>query len=232
TWSCPIVVRTPYGSGIHGGPYHSQSIEAFYAHVPGLKVICVASPYDAKGLLKSAIRDPNPVVFLEHKKAYRAFRQEIPDGDYTIPIGQAETKREGSDISLITYGMMTHHSLKAAETLEQEDGTSVEVIDLRTVSPWDKERVLGSVKKTGKALILTMPEVGETVTEGTIERWLKKPGDKVEKYEPIVEINTDKVNVELPCPVSGTLTEILAQEGETILVGAELARLETAEGEV
>ena len=154
TWSCPIVVRTPYGSGIHGGPYHSQSIEAFYAHVPGLKVICVASPYDAKGLLKSAIRDPNPVIFLEHKKAYRAFRQEIPDEDYAIPIGQAETKREGSDITLITYGMMTHHSLKAAEAVEQEQGTSVEVIDLRTVSPWDKERVLESVKKTGKALIV------------------------------------------------------------------------------
>jgi 2-oxoisovalerate dehydrogenase E1 component beta subunit len=154
TWSCPIVVRTPYGSGIHGGPYHSQSIEAFYAHVPGLKVICVASPYDAKGLLKSAIRDPNPVIFLEHKKAYRAFRQEIPDEDYAIPIGQAETKREGSDITLITYGMMTHHSLKAADTVGQEQGTSVEVIDLRTVSPWDKERVLESVKKTGKALIV------------------------------------------------------------------------------
>jgi 2-oxoisovalerate dehydrogenase E1 component beta subunit len=154
TWSCPIVVRTPYGSGIHGGPYHSQSIEAFYAHVPGLKVICVASPYDAKGLLKSAIRDPNPVIFLEHKKAYRAFRQEVPDEDYTIPIGVAETKREGNDITLVTYGMMTHHSLKAAETVEGEDGTSVEVIDLRTVSPWDKERVLESVKKTGKALIV------------------------------------------------------------------------------
>jgi 2-oxoisovalerate dehydrogenase E1 component beta subunit len=154
TWSCPITVRTPYGSGIHGGPYHSQSIEAFYAHVPGLKVICVASPYDAKGLLKSAIRDPNPVIFLEHKKAYRAFRQEVPDEDYTIPIGEAETKREGSDITLVTYGMMTHHSLKAAETAEQEEGTSVEVIDLRTVSPWDQERVLESVKKTGKALIV------------------------------------------------------------------------------
>ena len=154
TWSCPIVVRTPYGSGIHGGPYHSQSIEAFYAHVPGLKVICVASPYDAKGLLKSAIRDPNPVIFLEHKKAYRAFRQEVPDEDYTIPIGVAETKREGNDMTLVTYGMMTHHSLKAAETVEGEDGTSVEVIDLRTVSPWDKERVLESVKKTGKALIV------------------------------------------------------------------------------
>jgi len=154
TWSCPITIRTPYGSGIHGGPYHSQSIEAFYAHVPGLKVICVASPYDAKGLLKSAIRDPNPVIFLEHKKAYRAFRQEVPDEEYTIPIGEAVIKREGSDITLITYGMMTHHSLKAAEALEQENGTSVEVIDLRTVAPWDKERVLESVKKTGKALIV------------------------------------------------------------------------------
>ena len=122
--------------------------------MPGLKVICVASPYDAKGLLKSAIRDPNPVIFLEHKKAYRAFRQEVPDEDYTIPIGEAEIKREGNDITLVTYGMMTHHSIKAAETLEQEDGTSVEVIDLRTVSPWDKERVLESVKKTGKALIV------------------------------------------------------------------------------
>jgi 2-oxoisovalerate dehydrogenase E1 component beta subunit len=155
TWSCPITVRTPYGAGIHGGPYHSQSIEAFYAHVPGLKVICVATPYDAKGLLKSAIRDPNPVIFLEHKKAYRSFRQEVPDEDYTIKIGEAEIKRKGSeDITLVTYGLMTQHSLKAAETVEQENGTSVEVIDLRTVSPWDRDRVLESVKKTGKALIV------------------------------------------------------------------------------
>ncbi len=154
TWNCPITIRTPYGAGIHGGPYHSQSIEAFYAHVPGLKVICVATPYEAKGLLKSAIRDPNPVLFLEHKKAYRLMRQEIPDEDYTIPIGVAEVKREGTDLTLVTYGMMTHHSLKAAETVQGEDGLSVEVIDLRSVSPWDKERVLESVKKTGKALIV------------------------------------------------------------------------------
>ena len=153
-WSCPIVVRTPYGAGIHGGPYHSQSIEAFYAHVPGLKVICVANPYDAKGLLKSAIRDPNPVIFLEHKKAYRLFRQEVPEEDYTIPIGVAEMKREGSAMTLVTYGLMTQHSLKAAETVQQEDDISIEVIDLRSVSPWDKERVLESVKKTGKALIV------------------------------------------------------------------------------
>ncbi|MBI2914137.1 MAG: alpha-ketoacid dehydrogenase subunit beta [Chloroflexi bacterium] len=153
-WNCPIVVRTPYGAGIHGGPYHSQSIEAFYAHVPGLKVVCVATPYDAKGLLKSAIRDPNPVVFLEHKKAYRLYRQEVPDEEYTIPIGQAEVKRPGKDMTLITYGMMLHHSLAAAETVAKEDGLSAEVIDLRTVKPLDKETVLESVKKTGKALIV------------------------------------------------------------------------------
>lgn len=154
TWSCPITIRAPYGAGIHGGPYHSQSVEAFYAHVPGLKVICVATPYDAKGLLKSAIRDPNPVVFLEHKKAYRLFKQEVPAEDYTIPIGVAEIKREGSDITLVTYGLMTHHSLKAAEAVQQEDGVSVEVIDLRSVSPWDKECVLRSVEKTGKVLVV------------------------------------------------------------------------------
>jgi 2-oxoisovalerate dehydrogenase E1 component beta subunit len=154
TWTCPITIRTPYGAGVHGGPYHSQSIEAFYAHVPGLKVICVATPYDAKGLLKSAIRDPNPVMVLEHKKAYRLYRQEVPDNDYTIPIGVADVKREGSDITLVTYGMMVHHSLKAAEAVQEEDGLSVEVIDLRSVKPWDKERVLESVKKTGKVLIV------------------------------------------------------------------------------
>lgn len=154
TWSAPIVVRTPYGAGIHGGPYHSQSIEAFYAHVPGLKVVCVATPYDAKGLLKSAIRDPNPVVFLEHKKAYRLGREDIPDDDYTIPIGQADVKREGTDMTLVTYGLMVHHALKAAETVDAEDGLSVEVIDLRSVSPWDKDAVLASVEKTGKALVV------------------------------------------------------------------------------
>ncbi len=153
-WNCPITVRMPYGAGIHGGPYHSQSVDAFYAHVPGLKVVCVATPYDAKGLLKSAIRDPNPVIFLEHKKAYRLMRQEVPEEEYTIPIGEAVVRREGSDMSLITYGMMTHHSLRAAETVQQEDSLNVEVIDLRSVSPWDKERVLESVQKTGKALIV------------------------------------------------------------------------------
>jgi 2-oxoisovalerate dehydrogenase E1 component beta subunit len=176
-WSCPITVRTPYGGGIHGGPYHSQSIEAFYAHVPGLKVICVASPYDAKGLLKSAIRDPNPVMLLEHKKAYRLFREEVPDEDYTIPIGVAETKREGRDMTLVTYGLMTRYSLEAAEEVMGDGGVSVEVIDLRTVSPWDKECVLESVRKTGKALIVYEDnisggfgaEVAATIAEDAFE---------------------------------------------------------------
>jgi 2-oxoisovalerate dehydrogenase E1 component beta subunit len=129
-------------------------VEAIYAHTPGLKVVCVATPYDAKGLLKSAIRDPNPVLFLEHKRAYRLYRQEIPEDEYTIPIGAVDVKREGTDVTLITYGMMVHHSLKAAETVASEDDVSVEVIDLRTISPLDKESVLASVRKTGKALIV------------------------------------------------------------------------------
>jgi 2-oxoisovalerate dehydrogenase E1 component beta subunit len=152
-WGCPITVRAPCGAGIHGGPYHSQSIEAIYGHVPGLKVVCVATPYDAKGLLKAAVRDPNPVLFLEHKKAYRLYRQEVPDEEYTLPIGRAEVKREGSDVTLVTYGMMLHYSLRAAESVE-EDGIGVEVIDLRTISPLDKETVLKSVEKTGKALVV------------------------------------------------------------------------------
>ena len=153
-WGCPITIRAPYGGGIHGGPYHSQSVEAIYGHVPGLKVVCVATPYDAKGLLKSAIRDPDPVIFLEHKRAYRLYRQGVPEDDYTVPIGVAEVKRKGKDITLVTYGMMLHHSLQAAETVQAEDGVSVEVIDLRTISPLDKQTFLKSVEKTGKALVV------------------------------------------------------------------------------
>ena len=153
-WGCPITIRAPYGGGIHGGPYHSQSVEAIYGHVPGLKVVCVATPYDAKGLLKSAIRDPDPVIFLEHKRAYRLYRQDVPEDDYTVPIGVAEVKRKGKDITLVTYGMMLHHSLQAAETVQAEDGVSVEVIDLRTISPLDKQAFLKSVEKTGKALVV------------------------------------------------------------------------------
>ena len=149
----PMVIRAPYGGGIRGGLYHSQSVEAYFAHTPGLKVVTPSNPYDTKGLLKSAIRDNDPVVFLEHKKTYRLVRGEVPDGDYTIPIGKADVKRSGTDISFITYGLMVHYCLEAAEML-QEEGYSVEVVDLRTVRPIDAETILESVKKTSKALVV------------------------------------------------------------------------------
>ncbi len=152
-FSVPMVMRTPYGAGIHGGLYHSQSIEVQLAHVPGLKVVAPSTPYDAKGLLKSSIRDPDPVMFLEHKRTYRLIRGEVPDEDYTVPLGLADVKREGTDITVLTYGLMVHFSLEAAEELAQE-GVSVEVIDLRTLLPLDKETILDSVRKTSKALIV------------------------------------------------------------------------------
>ena len=152
-WTCPMVIRAPYGGGIHGALYHSQCVEAFYAHVPGLKVLCPSTPYDAKGLLKSAIRDEDPVMFFEHKKTYRLIKGEVPDGDYTVPIGKADVKREGTDISLFTYGMMVHHSLEAAEKAAV-DGISVEVVDLRSLRPLDTAAVLASAQKTGKVLVV------------------------------------------------------------------------------
>jgi 2-oxoisovalerate dehydrogenase E1 component beta subunit len=148
----PMVVRIPYGGGVRGGLYHSQSIEGYLYNTPGLKVITPATPYDAKGLLKASIRDNNPVIFLEHKKTYRAVRGEVPDDEYTIPIGVADVKRQGSDISLFSYGLTLHYGLEAASRLEK-DGVSVEVIDLRTLRPLDKDTILASAKKTGKVLI-------------------------------------------------------------------------------
>jgi len=152
-FGCPIVIRTPYGAGIHGGLYHSQSLEALFLHVPGLKIVAPATPYDAKGLLIAAIRDEDPVLFLEHKKTYRLIKGEVPEEEYVLPIGQAEIKREGKDITLVTYGMMLHHSLAAAEVLANE-GVSIEVIDLRTLLPLDVATVTSSLKKTGKAIIV------------------------------------------------------------------------------
>ena len=151
--SVPLVVRAPYGGGVRGGLYHSQSVEAYFAHTPGLKVVTPATPYDTKGLLKSAIRDEDPVIFLEHKRTYRLVRGEVPDMEYTLPIGRADVKMEGEDLSVITYGLMVHHCLEAARLLAQ-DGISVEVLDLRTVRPLDEEAILDSVRKTGKALIV------------------------------------------------------------------------------
>jgi 2-oxoisovalerate dehydrogenase E1 component beta subunit len=152
-FGCPLVVRAPFGGGIRGALYHSQSVESLFAHVPGLKIVIPATPYDAKGLLKSAIRDPDPVMFFEHKRTYRLMRQEVPDEDYTVPLGQARIAREGNDLTVIAYGLMLHFALEAAETLARE-GIDVEVIDLRTIVPLDKETILDSVKKTSKVLIV------------------------------------------------------------------------------
>jgi 2-oxoisovalerate dehydrogenase E1 component beta subunit len=151
--SVPLVLRAPEGGGVRGALYHSQSAEAYFCHTPGLKVITPATPYDAKGLLKSAIRDDDPVIFLEHKRTYRLVRGEVPDGEYTIPIGKADVKRAGDDASVFTYGLMVHHCLEAAQILEGE-GISVEVVDLRTLRPLDMEIVLESTMKTGKALVV------------------------------------------------------------------------------
>lgn len=152
-WDCPLVIRTPYGGGIHGALYHSQSIEATFAHFPGLKIVAPATPYDAKGLLRAAIADPDPVLYLEHKKTYRAIKGEVPDDDYIVPIGQAQVKRAGSDLSLFAYGMMLHESLAAAELLANE-GLSVEVVDLRSLLPIDWETVFASVRKTNRVCIV------------------------------------------------------------------------------
>jgi len=149
----PVVIRVPYGGGIRGGLFHSQNVEAYFFHTPGLKVVAPSTPYDAKGLLKSAIRDNNPVVFLEHKKTYRLVRGEVPDEDYTVPLGLADVKRAGRNITVVSYGLMLHYCLEAAEQVAVE-GIEVEVVDLRTLKPLDKETVLESVKKTGKLLIV------------------------------------------------------------------------------
>jgi 2-oxoisovalerate dehydrogenase E1 component beta subunit len=150
----PLVIRAPYGGGVHGALYHSQSIEAFYGHVPGLKVVAPATPADAAGLLRAAIRDPDPVLFLEHKKTYRLITGEVPDEPHQVPIGRADVKREGADLTVVAYGLMLHHCLEAAERLEREEGMSAEVVDVRTIAPLDRETILASVRKTGKAMVV------------------------------------------------------------------------------
>lgn len=155
-WNIPVpmVVRLPTGGNIHGGPYHSINPEAWFFHVPGLKMVAPSTPHDAKGLMKSAVRDNNPVLFLEYKYLYRRVKGEVPEDEYTIEIGKGEMKRSGSDVVIITYGSTVHNSLEAAETLAREDGVEVMVVDLRSLVPLDKELILDSVRSTGKVLIV------------------------------------------------------------------------------
>ena len=151
-FTCPLVVRAPYGGGIRAPEHHSESKEAFYTHEAGLKVVIPSTPYDTKGLLAASIRDPDPVIFLEPKLIYRAFREEVPDETYTVPLGEAAVRREGADVSVFTWGAMTRPSLEAAAQLAGE--IDVEVVDLRTLSPMDTETILESFKKTGRAVVV------------------------------------------------------------------------------
>ena len=151
-FSVPMVVRAPYGGGVHGALYHSQSVEAFFTHVPGLKVVIPSTPYDAKGLLRTAIRDDDPVLFFEHKKMYRSVRGDVPDGDYAVPLGSAAIRRTGGQVTVIAYGLMMLYALEAAERVANED-IDVEVVDVRSLRPLDKDTILSSVRKTGKCLV-------------------------------------------------------------------------------
>jgi 2-oxoisovalerate dehydrogenase E1 component beta subunit len=184
-FSCPITIRAPYGGGVHGALYHSQSVEAFFAHVPGLKVVIPSTPRDAKGLLRTAIRDDDPVLFFEHKRMYRSVRGDVPDGDYTIPLGKAEITRAGTQLTVVAYGLMAHYALEAADRAAEE-GISVEVVDLRSLRPLDRDTLLTSVKKTGKCLVVYEDnkfggygaEVASIVGEEAFD-WLDGPVSRV-----------------------------------------------------
>ncbi|HVF53422.1 MAG TPA: alpha-ketoacid dehydrogenase subunit beta [Actinomycetota bacterium] len=152
-FTVPMVIRAPWGGGVHGALYHSQSVEAFFAHVPGLKVVVPSTPYDAKGMLIQAMEDPDPVLYLEHKKTYRLIKGDVPDERYTVPFGKAAVRREGSDLTCVSYGLMHHHCVEAANRLASE-GLEIEVIDLRSIYPLDIDTVLESVGKTGKAMVV------------------------------------------------------------------------------
>jgi pyruvate dehydrogenase E1 component beta subunit len=180
-FTAPMVIRTPYGGGIRGGHYHSQSPEAYFCHTPGLKVVIPSTPYDAKGLLKAAIRGEDPVIFLEPKKIYRAFKADVPDEDYTVALGQARIAQVGTDVSIFCYGAMVTVAEKAAEKAK-EHGWSVEVVDLRTLCPLDVNSIVASVKKTGRAIVLYEApktggfgaEISATIAENAIE-YLEAP---------------------------------------------------------
>ncbi|MBD1378772.1 alpha-ketoacid dehydrogenase subunit beta [Metabacillus arenae] len=209
-WGCPMVIRAPYGGGVHGALYHSQSVEAIFANQPGLKIVMPSTPYDVKGLLKAAIRDEDPVLFFEHKRAYRLIKGEVPEDDYVLPIGKADVKREGEDLTVITYGLCVHFALQAAERLAK-DGVSVHILDLRTVYPLDKDSIIEAASKTGKVLLLTednkegsiMSEVSAIIAENCLFDLdapimrLAGPDVPAMPYAPTMEkyfmINPDKV---------------------------------------
>lgn len=174
-WDCPLTIRSPFGGGIHGALYHSQSIESIFCSTPGLRVVIPSSPYDAKGLLLAAIEDNDPVLYFEHKKAYRLLKEQVPEEYYTVPIDKADVKREGSDITVFTYGLCVNYALQAAEILSTE-GIDAEIVDLRSLYPLDKETIINCAKKTGKVLVVTednlqgsvMSEVSAIIAENCL----------------------------------------------------------------
>jgi len=196
----PIVIRAPSGGGIHGGPFHSQNPEAWFVHTPGLKVVAPSTATDAKGLIKSAIRDNDPVIYFEHKALYRRIKEDVPAGDFTVPIGKAAVVREGRDLSIVTYGAMVHVAREAAETLQSE-GISVEIVDLRTLAPLDEDTVLASVRKTSKALLLHEA----TLTGGIAGELAARITEKAFEYldGPIVRVTAP----DTPVPYSPPLEE-------------------------
>jgi 2-oxoisovalerate dehydrogenase E1 component beta subunit len=219
-WGAPVpmVLRGPSGGNVHGGPFHSANPEMYFVHTPGLKVVYPATAYDAKGLLKSAIRDNNPVLFFEHKYLYRRIKEELPEEDYTVPLGKAAVKREGRDLTIISYAAMLHTSLEAAEALAKE-GIEAEVVDLRTLLPLDKETILASVKKTNKLLIVhedtrtggIAGEIASLVCEGAFE----------DLDGPIVRVTS----LDTPVPFAPPLEERFLPNAEKVAVAArELAR--------
>jgi 2-oxoisovalerate dehydrogenase E1 component beta subunit len=210
----PMVIRAPSGGGIHGGPFHSQNPEAWFTHTPGLKVVAPATATDAKGLIKSAIRDNDPVVYFEHKALYRRVKEDVPDGDFTVPIGQAAVVREGRDLSIITYGAMVYVAREAALALEK-DGISVEIVDLRTLAPLDEDTVLTSVRKTSKVLLLHE----DTLTGGIGGELAARITEKVFEYldGPVVRVSAP----DTPVPYSPPLEEAFLPNRATV---AERAR--------
>jgi pyruvate/2-oxoglutarate/acetoin dehydrogenase E1 component len=214
----PMVIRGPSGGGVHGGPFHSANPEMYFVHTPGLKVIYPSTPSDAKGLLKSAVRDNNPVLFFEHKFLYRRIKEELPEGDYTVPIGKAVTRREGRDLTILTYAAMAHTCIDAAAELEKE-GIDAEVIDLRTLLPLDKDAILASVKKTNKLMIVhedtrtggIAGEIASIVCEGAFDD-LDGPIQRV-------------TSLDTPVPYAPTLEDaFLPNVAKVVDAARELAR--------
>ncbi len=201
-YTCPMVVRTPYGGGIRGGLYHSQSPEAYFTHTPGLKVVIPSTPADAKGLLASAIRGDDPVIFMEPKKIYRAVKGDVPEGDYTVPIGPARVAREGTDLSIFCYGAMVPVCEMAAEKAKEKDGFNVEIIDLRTLYPIDEESILKSVRKTGRALIVYEApktcgygsEIAAIIAEQAVE-YLEAPIKRIGGFDTPFPYTLEKIYV-------------------------------------